>query len=332
MPVYNESRFINDFLSSILTSGYNDCNDLELIMIDDNSSDESLCLLKEWQNLFSNFKLLKSELKRGPAHSRNLGLTYARGDYVSFVDCDCIVDINWLTAIRSNIFHMKRTGIAAIGGKILPLFQSDNVFQKRISRFPLHKPRKRNDDIIDLPFGNVIVVLSKLQEIGLLNSSLYYGEDTDVFYRLIENGAVLDYDKSMSIYHQVPESFYKLIRKQYHYGYSFALFAKQCGKISFQTLFGHNIFESILLPLALMSIVIFSVVLHIELMLILMSAFVFQIAFCVRLLTFRKIIKKHDQFITKCWLTFYYLCISYAYQFGCAMGGMYGCFKPHFVR
>lgn len=74
--------------------------DFEVILIDDGSTDRSYEIAKEYKCKFNNFKLYKQENK-GVAHARNKGLELAEGEYISFVDSDDFVDINYLKKMVS---------------------------------------------------------------------------------------------------------------------------------------------------------------------------------------------------------------------------------------
>ena len=84
IPVHNAESFLERCINSILTNTY---QDLEVILIENGSTDSSryLCYRLEKEN--SNVKVIVSEVK-GVSNARNLGLEEATGDYVAFVDAD----------------------------------------------------------------------------------------------------------------------------------------------------------------------------------------------------------------------------------------------------
>ena len=84
VPVYNAEKTIERCIKSILEN-YN-C-DIEVLLIEDNSSDQSYLLCKEIANENTGVFLIRNEGK-GVSAARNTGLKYATGDYVGFCDSD----------------------------------------------------------------------------------------------------------------------------------------------------------------------------------------------------------------------------------------------------
>lgn len=81
IPVYNASKTIDKCLKSVLGQTL---KDIEVIVINDCSTDDSLKKLKKYKNIV----LLNNEKNLGPAGSRNRGLDVAKGKYIGFVDSD----------------------------------------------------------------------------------------------------------------------------------------------------------------------------------------------------------------------------------------------------
>lgn len=92
MPVYNAAEFLEQTLLSVL--GTKD-SDIELIAIDDGSTDESLSILNKYQETFSNLHVY-NQINAGPSAARNTGLNYAQGEFVFFLDSDDLLEISVL--------------------------------------------------------------------------------------------------------------------------------------------------------------------------------------------------------------------------------------------
>ncbi len=90
IPVYNAEKYIKECLSSIIGQTY---KNLEIICVDDGSTDHSLELLEFYKKKDSRIKIYKQENK-GPAAARNFALEKAKGDYISFVDADDTLEYN----------------------------------------------------------------------------------------------------------------------------------------------------------------------------------------------------------------------------------------------
>ena len=86
MPCHNGEKYISDAIKSVIAQTY---QDWELLVIDDNSIDNSVNLIKSFIENDSRIKLLHNEKPTGfPATPRNLGIKQALGRYIAFLDCD----------------------------------------------------------------------------------------------------------------------------------------------------------------------------------------------------------------------------------------------------
>lgn len=108
IPSYNAAGYIDRCLKSITESDAN--RDLyEIIAIDDSSTDNTLDLLKKFAGNTPQMKVYTRH-KAGPGGARNLGLNYAKGRYVMFVDIDDHVD-------SKNFAHLVNS--------LVPLYNQD---------------------------------------------------------------------------------------------------------------------------------------------------------------------------------------------------------------
>lgn len=86
IPVYNGEKYIDRCLGSLLNQIY---DNIEIICVDDCSTDNSYGILKKYSEKFPNIKLLKTPKNSGCcSNPRNLGLKNSTGDYVQFLDID----------------------------------------------------------------------------------------------------------------------------------------------------------------------------------------------------------------------------------------------------
>ncbi len=84
MPIYNAYSYLRPALDSVLDQTL---TELELICVDDGSTDRSLDILKEYQERDSRVRIL-TENNAGPSWARNKGLARARGEFIIFLDAD----------------------------------------------------------------------------------------------------------------------------------------------------------------------------------------------------------------------------------------------------
>lgn len=87
IPVYNVSFYLEECLSSVV---HQSLQDIEIICINDGSTDNSLEILKKWGKKDNRIVILNQENK-GVSAARNEGLKIAKGNYITFVDADDMV-------------------------------------------------------------------------------------------------------------------------------------------------------------------------------------------------------------------------------------------------
>lgn len=84
VPIYNTEKYLKKCIDSILSQTY---DKLEVILVNDGSTDDSLSICKEYQSFDSRIIIVSKE-NGGLSSARNAGLDICRGDYVTFVDSD----------------------------------------------------------------------------------------------------------------------------------------------------------------------------------------------------------------------------------------------------
>ncbi len=93
IPAFNTSEYIRGCISSIQNDSL---KNIEIIIVDDFSSDETYLICQEIEAVDDRVKLLRLDQNSGQAKARNLGLDLARGKYVYFVDSDDQIKSNSL--------------------------------------------------------------------------------------------------------------------------------------------------------------------------------------------------------------------------------------------
>ena len=84
VPVYNARRYLETCIASVLSQSY---SSLELLLIDDGSTDGSGAICDAWQAKDSRVRVIHTE-NRGVSSARNTGIETATGDYIAFLDAD----------------------------------------------------------------------------------------------------------------------------------------------------------------------------------------------------------------------------------------------------
>ncbi|HEL1757751.1 TPA: glycosyltransferase family 2 protein [Streptococcus suis] len=91
VPVYNTEDYIGECIESILNQSL---TDIELILVNDCSTDRSLDILRKYEQIDSRIHIIDSLSNTGVGEARNKGIERASGQYISFVDSDDFLKID----------------------------------------------------------------------------------------------------------------------------------------------------------------------------------------------------------------------------------------------
>lgn len=103
VPIYNVEKYLSRCIESILAQTY---KQLEIILVNDGSIDNSLILCKKYQNLDARIKVI-DQPNAGPANARNNGIKIAQGNYIGFVDSDDEIKIDFFEKLASAAISTK---------------------------------------------------------------------------------------------------------------------------------------------------------------------------------------------------------------------------------
>lgn len=101
VPVYNAENYINRCVDSILNQTH---KDIEVILVNDGSKDNSLEILREYEQKDSRVKVIDQENK-GVAVARDVGLKNAIGEYIAFCDSDDSYEPDFLQLLYKNLIN-----------------------------------------------------------------------------------------------------------------------------------------------------------------------------------------------------------------------------------
>lgn len=183
IPCYNVEKYISECIESVSNQSY---NDIEIICIDNNSSDNTVAILNDLKLKFSNL-VVDKELKPGAPAARNKGLELAGGQWIQFLDADDLL-------LPTKIAHQ----IKMINDSLSPV---DFVTSSYIKRTVNHED---TINLIKLPatpsnyyisaFTNQSGITSSnlwnknaLIEVGNWDENIKSSQETDLMLRLVLN-------------------------------------------------------------------------------------------------------------------------------------------------
>ncbi len=202
VPIYNVSKYLGDCLQSILLQDY---NDFEVLCVNDGSTDDSAEIVKKFEELDKRFKLFQQS-NSGVSVARNLGLKYAQGEYICFVDADDMIAPNFLRVL----YESSKDGNFAVCS-----FTKDSaLLGSRHTKIIRLTSRQFIDMIVDetIEHPNLWAMMFKSAIIKKYNVQFYPGcvrnEDTEFYmkYLVHENHEVVLADYKGYFYRDNPNS------------------------------------------------------------------------------------------------------------------------------
>ena len=98
MPTYNSADFVEESIESILSQTY---TNWELIITDDNSTDDTRLILQRYASEYKNIKYFFLYQNSGAGYCRNNSIKHAQGRYIAFCDSDASATAVTTPAMRS---------------------------------------------------------------------------------------------------------------------------------------------------------------------------------------------------------------------------------------
>lgn len=99
IPIYNVEKYLSRCLDSVINQTF---SNLEILLINDGSTDSSGFICDEYAKNDSRIVVIHQENK-GPSHARNKGLDKAKGEYISFIDPDDFISLNFFEILLNQL-------------------------------------------------------------------------------------------------------------------------------------------------------------------------------------------------------------------------------------
>lgn len=192
----------------------------ELMIVDNNSSDDTAVVVREFVKKGNASYYL--EANQGLSFARNRGITESKGEFISFLDDDVLVDENWLSSVKA---CFDETDADVVGGRVSLKFEADpdkwvkGLFRKCLSEVDLGTSRKVLSNGDSLYGANLSFRRKVFDSVGLFDISagrrkyeLLSGEETDMVRRVLANKGKVLYDPDVFVEHLIGTE-----RLQWHY-------------------------------------------------------------------------------------------------------------------
>lgn len=182
MAVYNDEKFVAEAINSILPQLK---EDMELLIIDDHSTDRTSEIINDFQFQYSNIRIIRNEQNQGLGYSLALGVEQAKGKYIIRIDSD---DICMPDRFAKQIhFFEDNPDIDILGGGAIEI--DENGKQGVTRQMPLS-----HEEIIKsiwaCPFIHPTVAFKRdrILQAGNYNPNIRRRQDYDLWFRCAKQG------------------------------------------------------------------------------------------------------------------------------------------------
>lgn len=214
---YNRAGTLPKALESVATQALPPSVRWEILVVDNNSSDETRQVVEEFQRRYPGRFRYLLEPQQGVSHARNAGIRDAQGDIVAYIDDDETAAAGWLQNLTANLQSGEWVGA---GGRIVPQWNcsrprwlsSENSFTTApLAAFDIGTDK---EELSEPPFtANVAFrkeIFARLggfrTDLGRSGKSLLSNEDTEFGRRVLAAGGRLRYEPSAVTYHPVEKN------------------------------------------------------------------------------------------------------------------------------
>lgn len=187
MITHNRAKFLSEAIDSVLLQSF---KDWELIIIDDNSTDNTEELIKKYQENDERIKYFKNEVNLGIAKSRNKALENSQGKYIAVLDSDDI----WFDSdkLKKQFEILEKDNYVLVGSGVMEI--DEDGLEKRCYLNPNSNEKIRKRFLYRNPFAHSSVMFDRESalDVGGYRENFLVGEDYDLFLRLGLKGKLIN--------------------------------------------------------------------------------------------------------------------------------------------
>lgn len=216
LPVYNIENYVSKCIDSVINQTM---KDIEIICVNDCSTDNSENIIKEYMKKDNRIKLINHKENQGLGFARNTGIMNSSSNYLVFIDPDDFVSFNFVEELYSTsikydadmVFTNNMYTVNEKNGRIKPFYHNRiNIWKKKLkyswkegkSEFNVKTYEKENTPEYPLVSAvNKIFKKSFLEDNKLLFSKYRIAEDVDFFYRFLVHNPKMYYNNNAKYYY-----------------------------------------------------------------------------------------------------------------------------------
>ena len=204
VPVYNAEKALPRLMASLRGQSY-PRDRVEIILVDNNSTDHSGEVIKRWPDVIK----LEFIPWQSSYAARNIGIERATGEVLAFIDADCWAHPDWL---RAGVRALQEKRLDRVAGRVeFVLSQRPNIYEVFDSSLNF-----RQDDFAARGWsgaGNLFARRQLFKEVGLFDEAVISQGDCEFGLRATRAGKSLGYAPDAVIYHRARATLSALVRK-----------------------------------------------------------------------------------------------------------------------
>ncbi|WP_199120900.1 glycosyltransferase family A protein [Pedobacter sp. ASV28] len=191
---YNNGHYIAECLDSLIKQDY---ESIEIIIVDDASTDNSIHIIKQYQNQHPNIFLFHNSENKGVGYTKKRCIDEAKGEILGFVDPDDAIALNAITKMIE--MHKKNPQASLVYSNLYYCDEKLHITGKKyIKQVPQGQYDFFNDDG-DISAFTSFKKSSYLKTIGI-NPYLKNAEDQDLYFKLYDVGEAILIDERLYYY------------------------------------------------------------------------------------------------------------------------------------
>lgn len=221
IPTYNGAERLPKVLEKLRSQRHTDAIAWDILVVDNNSSDQTQTVLQKQQSGWDQAIALRScfEERQGLAYARQRGMQASEGEWVAFVDDDNWPEDDWIAAVWA--FTQDNPRLGAFGGQIHADFEMEppSGFKKIQAFLAIRElgpdPFRFEPEQLRLPPGAGLVVrrqacCESVPMVPVLPGRVgpwgVAGEDYEILLHLHKNGWEIWYNPAMHLTHHIPQT------------------------------------------------------------------------------------------------------------------------------
>lgn len=200
---YNRSRLVKKCLDSLLPQM---CEEIEIIVIDNNSTDETADVTKEYSSNYQDIRYVFEE-NIGLSHARNRGINESKADWILYLDDDAIA---FPDLVERALYLVNRGDFDCVGGMYYGYYEGEKpkwihnhygtktMYSNELTECPFYEP---HGGIVLYKKESLINAGYFFPGCGMNGNKISFGEETEIQKRIFALNSKIGFDPYLKIWH-----------------------------------------------------------------------------------------------------------------------------------